>query len=302
MDFCIKIEIMFVQSNTIKAIKSYFQERLQNMFSASEIKLIINQAICSRLDLTSSDLLLADNMRLSESDLLYFRSIVKRLQQNEPMQYVFGDTVFYNLEIKCDQRALIPRPETEELVDWIVNGSSSKKADKILDLCTGTGCIALALKSQFNRTKIQALDFSNGALGLARENAAALHLEIEFYEIDVLNEFPGFIFEPNSYDIWVSNPPYIPLSEKPLMHSNVLDFEPEMALFVENDKALIFYKEIGLKALTYLKSGGILYFELNENFADQTSKLISDLGFDAVEIKLDLQGKKRMLKAIKKED
>jgi release factor glutamine methyltransferase len=158
----------------------------------------------------------------------------------------------------------------------------------------------LALKSQFNGTKIQALDFSNGALGLARENAAVLHLEIEFYEIDVLNEFPDFIFEPNSYDIWVSNPPYIPLSEKPLMHSNVLDFEPEMALFVENDEALIFYKEIGLKALTYLKSGGILYFELNENFADQTSKLISDLGFDAVEMKLDLQGKKRMLKAIKK--
>jgi release factor glutamine methyltransferase len=300
MDFCIKIEIMFVQSNTIKAIKSYFQERLQNMFSVSEIKLIINHSICSRLDLTSSDLLLADNMRLSESDLLYFRSIVKRLQQNEPMQYVFGDTVFYNLEIKCDQRALIPRPETEELVDWIVNESSSKKADKILDLCTGTGCIALALKSQFNGTKIQALDFSNGALGLATENAAALHLEIEFYEIDVLNEFPDFIFEPNSYDIWVSNPPYIPLSEKTLMHSNVLDFEPEMALFVENDEALIFYKEIGLKAFTYLKVGGSLYFELNENFADQTSKLISDLGFDAVEIKLDLQGKKRMLKAIKK--
>lgn len=302
MDFCIKIEIMFVQSNTIKAIKSYFQERLQNMFSVSEIKLIVNQAISSRLNLSTADLILADEMRLSESDLLYLRSIVKRLQENEPMQYVFGNTVFYDLLIKCDQRALIPRPETEELVDWIVNDPSSKKANKILDLCTGTGCIALALKNQFSETKIQALDFSNGALRLARENATALHLEIEFYEIDVLNQFPDFIFEPNSYDIWVSNPPYIPLSEKALMHANVLDFEPEMALFVENEEALIFYKEIALKALAYLKSGGSLYFELNENFADQTSKLIFDLGFDAVEIKLDLQGKKRMLKAIKKED
>jgi release factor glutamine methyltransferase len=302
MDFCIKIENMFVQSNTIKAIKSYFREKLQNMFSVSEIKLIVNQAICSRLNLTKADLILVDEMRLSESDLLYFRSIVKRLQDHEPMQYVFGDTVFYDLEIKCDQRALIPRPETEELVDWIVQDFSSMKVDKILDLCTGSGCIALALKNQFSETKIQALEFSSEAIALVKENADALNLEIELIEMDVFEEFTDFNFEPNSYDIWVSNPPYIPLAEKALMHPNVLDFEPEMALFVENDQALIFYKEIALKALKYLKSGGSLYFELNENFADETSKLISDLGFIAIEIKLDLQGKKRMLKAIKKKD
>ncbi len=293
---------MFVQSNTIKAIKSYFREKLQNMFSVSEIKLIVNQAICSRLNLTKADLILADEMRLSESDLLYFRSIVKRLQEHEPMQYVFGDTVFYDLEIKCDQRALIPRPETEELVDWIVQDFSSMKVDKILDLCTGSGCIALALKNQFSETKIQALEFSSEALALAKENAEALNLEIELIEMDVFAEFSDFNFELNSYDVWVSNPPYIPLVEKTLMDTNVLDFEPEMALFVEDDQALIFYKEIALKALKYLKSGGSLYFELNENFADETSNLISDLGFAAIEIKLDLQGKKRMLKAIKKED
>ena len=293
---------MFVQSNTIKAIKSYFREKLQNMFSVSEIKLIVNQAICSRLNLTKADLILADEMRLSESDLLYFRSIVKRLQEHEPMQYVFGDTVFYDLEIKCDQRALIPRPETEELVDWIVQDFSSMKVDKILDLCTGSGCIALALKNQFSETKIQALEFSSEALALAKENAEALNLEIELIEMDVFAEFSDFNFELNSYDVWVSNPPYIPLVEKTLMDTNVLDFEPEMALFVEDDQALIFYKEIALKALKYLKSGGSLYFELNENFADETSKLISDLGFIAIEIKLDLQGKKRMLKAIKKKD
>lgn len=302
MDFCIKIENMFVQSNTIKAIKSYFREKLQNMFSVSEIKLIVNQAICSRLNLTKADLIIADEVRLSESDLLYFRGIVKRLQEHEPMQYVFGDTVFYDLEIKCDQRALIPRPETEELVDWIVQDFSSMKVDKILDLCTGSGCIALALKNQFSETKIQALEFSSEAITLVKENADALNLEIELIEMDVFEEFTDFIFEPNSYDVWVSNPPYIPLAEKALMHPNVLDFEPEMALFVENDQALIFYKEIALKALKYLKSGGSLYFELNENFADETSKLISDLGFIAIEIKLDLQGKKRMLKAIKKKD
>jgi len=302
MDFCIKIENMFVQSNTIKAIKRYFKEKLETLFSDSEIKLIVNQAICSRLNLTKADLILADEMRLSESDLLYFRSVVKRLQENEPMQYVFGETVFYDLEIKCDQRALIPRPETEELVDWIIQDFNSRKMDKILDLCTGSGCIALALKNQFSETKIQALEFSSEAITLARENAEALNLEIELIEMDVFAEFTDFNFEPNSYDVWVSNPPYIPLAEKALMHSNVLDFEPEIALFVANDQALIFYKEIAFKAFKYLKSGGSLYFELNENFADETSKVIFDLGFEAIEIKLDLQGKKRMLKAIKKED
>jgi release factor glutamine methyltransferase len=291
---------MFVQSNTIKAVKSYFYERLDSIFSTSEIKLIVNQAISARLNLNKTEIILADDARLSESDLLYFRSIVKRLLQNEPMQYVFGDTIFYDLSIKCDKRALIPRPETEELVDWLVSDYTGKKVEKALDLCTGSGCIALALKSRFSETIIQAVDFSSGALELAKENAEILQLDIKLLELDVLNELTDLNFEPNSYDIWISNPPYIPMKEKTLMHANVLDFEPEMALFVENEQALIFYKAIAEKALVYLKSSGSLYFELNENFAAETFELITNLGFDAVEIKLDLQGKKRMLKAIKK--
>jgi release factor glutamine methyltransferase len=291
---------MFVQSNTIKAVKSYFYERLDSIFSTSEIKLIVNQAISARLNLNKTEIILADDARLSESDLLYFRSIVKRLLQNEPMQYVFGDTIFYDLSIKCDKRALIPRPETEELVDWLVSDYTGKKVEKALDLCTGSVCIALALKSRFSETIIQAVDFSSGALELAKENAEILQLDIKLLELDVLNELTDLNFEPNSYDIWISNPPYIPMKEKTLMHANVLDFEPEMALFVENEQALIFYKAIAEKALVYLKSSGSLYFELNENFAAETFELITNLGFDAVEIKLDLQGKKRMLKAIKK--
>jgi release factor glutamine methyltransferase len=291
---------MFVQSNTIKAVKSYFYERLDSIFSTSEIKLIVNQAISARLNLNKTEIILADDARLSESDLLYFRSIVKGLLQNEPMQYVFGDTIFYDLSIKCDKRALIPRPETEELVDWLVSDYTGKKVEKALDLCTGSGCIALALKSRFSETIIQAVDFSSGALELAKENAEILQLDIKLLELDVLNELTDLNFEPNSYDIWISNPPYIPMKEKTLMHANVLDFEPEMALFVENEQALIFYKAIAEKALVYLKSSGSLYFELNENFAAETFELITNLGFDAVEIKLDLQGKKRMLKAIKK--
>lgn len=291
---------MFVQSNTVKAVKFYFSERLETLFSSNEIKLIVNQAISSRLNLSKTEIIFADEARLSESDLLYFRSIVKRLQQNEPMQYVFGETIFYDLTIKCDKRALIPRPETEELVDLIVSDFKAKKVEKILDLCTGTGCIALALKSRFLESNIEAVDFSLDALELAKENAEILQIDVELNKIDVLNELTDLNFEPDSYDIWISNPPYIPMKEKSLMHANVLDFEPEMALFVEDNQALIFYNVIAEKAQRYLKSGGHLYFELNENYADETFELITDLGFEAVEIKLDLQGKKRMLKAIKK--
>ena len=291
---------MFVQSNTVKAVKTYFSERLETIFSSNEIKLIVNQAISSRLNLSKGELILADEMRLSESDLLYFRSIVKRLLNNEPLQYIFGDTEFYGLFIKCDKRALIPRPETEELVDWVVADFKEKQVEKILDLCTGSACIALALKSQFAKAKIHAVDYSSDALELANENSDILQLDLKLNKIDVLNELTDLNFEPNSYDIWISNPPYIPVNEKSLMHANVLDFEPEMALFVADDQALIFYQVIAEKALRYLKTGGHLYFELNENYAEETSELITDLGFKAVEIKLDLQGKKRMLKAIKK--
>jgi release factor glutamine methyltransferase len=291
---------MFVQSNTVKAVKTYFSERLETIFSPNEIKLIVNQAISSRLNLSKGELILADEMRLSESDLLYFRSIVKRLLNNEPLQYIFGDTEFYGLIIKCDKRALIPRPETEELVDWVVADLKQKQVEKILDLCTGSGCIALALKSQFSKAKIHAVDYSSDALELAKENSVRLQLDITMIELDVLKDLSDNNFELNSYDVWISNPPYIPVNEKTLMHSNVLDFEPEMALFVADDKALLFYQVIAEKALRYLKRGGHLYFELNENYAEETFELITDLGFEAVELKLDLQGKKRMLKAIKK--
>lgn len=291
---------MFVQSNTIKAIKSYFKERLKDFYSESEIKIISNQSISMRLNLSRAELMLGDEMRLSESDLLYFRSVVIRLLQNEPMQYVLGDTVFFDLVIKCDKRALIPRPETEELVDWIVSDYKNQSELKVLDLCTGSGCIALALSSKMSQSEIFAVDLSPEALDLAKENANQLNLNVHFSMLDVLGHFDNTSFESSSFDIWVANPPYIPMNERELMHLNVLDFEPSMALFVENNEALIFYKAIAEKALLYLKPNGNLYFELNENFADETFKLIVQLGFENCELKLDLQGKKRMLKANKK--
>ena len=291
---------MFVSSNSVTEIKAYFKKQLSELFSDSEIKQISNHALKTRLNLSQADLMLADDIRLSESDLLYFRSVVKRLQANEPIQYIFGDTEFYGLLMKCDSRALIPRPETEELVGWILSDVNKLDQLEMLDMCTGSGCIALALKSQLKQANISAIDWSQDALDLTAENSQALKLELTIQKIDALSDFNFWSFQPNSFDVWVSNPPYIPLKEKELMESNVLEFEPDMALFVEDDSALIFYENIGKAARLYLKSGGKLYFELNENYAEETKQLMEEIGFISVEIKVDLQGKKRMLKAIQK--
>ena len=291
---------MFVSSNSVVEIKAYFKKQLSSFFSDSEIKQISNHALKTRLNLSQADLMLSDDIRLSESDLLHFRSIVKRLQANEPIQYIFGDTEFYGLTMKCDSRALIPRPETEELVDWILDDVKQTDQLELLDMCTGSGCIALALKSQLTQAHVSAMDWSQDALDLTTENSQALKLDLNIQRIDALSDFKSWNLEPNSFDVWVSNPPYIPLKEKELMESNVLEFEPDMALFVEDDSALIFYESIGKAARFYLKSGGKLYFELNENYAEETKQLMEEIGFISVEIKLDLQDKKRMLKAIQK--
>ena len=291
---------MFVSSNSVVEIKAYFKKQLSPLFSDSEIKQISNHAIKARLNLSQADLILADDLRLSESDLLHFRSIVKRLQANEPIQYIFGDTEFYGLTMKCDSRALIPRPETEELVDWILADLKPAENYEVLDMCTGSGCIALALKSQLKNATVAAMDWSQDALDLTKENSQALKLDLNIQKLDALSDFNSWNLKPNSFDVWVSNPPYIPVKEKHLMESNVLDFEPEMALFVEDDSALIFYESIAKAARIFLKSGGALYYELNENYAEETKQLMEEIGFISVEIKVDLQGKKRMLKAIHK--
>jgi release factor glutamine methyltransferase len=167
---------MFVTDNSLKSAKKYFDDRLQSHFSTTELKSMWTQIICKRLNWSSSDLLLNQNERLSESDLLYVRRFVKGLLANEPFQYLIGETDFFGLTILCDPRALIPRPETEELVQWVIE--SSIKPKRMVDLCSGTGCISLALKSRFPNAHVQAIDFSIDAVKLSEENAKNLLLDI----------------------------------------------------------------------------------------------------------------------------
>jgi release factor glutamine methyltransferase len=286
---------VFVQTNSVQAVKAYFKERLQNQFSESEMKAMLKVAICERLKLSSADYLLCDSNLLSESDLLYFRSIVKRLQNNEPFQYIVGQTEFFGLELKSDSRALIPRPETEELVEWVMEVAAPENT--LIDFCTGSGCIALALKSQLPKATVYGTDVSIDALELSKENASALNLDVSFIQHHALSDQLPSTLTEESIDIIVSNPPYIPELDKQEMQANVLDFEPHLALFVDNDNALIFYKAIAIQAARLLKKNGLLFFEIHERLALETKEAIEVLGFVDVEIRKDLQGKDRMIKA-----
>ncbi|MCO5260738.1 MAG: peptide chain release factor N(5)-glutamine methyltransferase [Crocinitomicaceae bacterium] len=286
---------MFVADNTLKSVKNYFTERLYPLFSVREIKLMFQVCIEKRLGLNAADLLLADSQRVSESDLLYFRSVVKRLQANEPFQYIVGEVEFYGLVLKCDKRALIPRPETEELVDWIVK--VSENAETLVDICSGSGCIALGVKSQLKSATVVGFDISRDAIDLSLENAKKTGLEVDFQQLDILNqELP---YDNHSLDIIVSNPPYVLTSEKKQMQTQVLEHEPHLALFVEDANPLLFYVAIAKQAVKKLKVGGRLFFEINEKYGNEVVDLLRNEGFKSVEVKQDLQEKDRMITGVK---
>jgi release factor glutamine methyltransferase len=287
---------MFISSNKLSELKKYFYFKLENNFSSSETNLMF-QILCEkRLKLSRTDLLLGENFLLSESDLLYFKNVLNQLLENQPFQYIIGETLFADLIIKCDSRALIPRPETEELIFEIKSHFEEKKVIHFLDLCTGSGCIALALKYIFPDSKALALEFSREALNLAKENSLELNLPIDFIEADVLNDELKSI-EDHSLDFMVSNPPYIPENDKKSMHENVLENEPHLALFVEDDNPYIFYEKICAIAVNKLKRGGKLFFEIHENFAKEISQILINFGFENISVVKDMQNKNRIVLA-----
>ena len=283
---------MFVIDNQLKTAKNYFTEQLKNLFSSTEINSMWKEIICFRFNWNASDFILNSTFRLSESDLLFIRSYVHRLKKNEPFQYIHGITTFFGLELKCDKRALIPRPETEELVAWVVEFGPYKT---IADLCTGSGCIALGLKSIFSESNVTGLDISTDALSLAKENSKLTNLDVEFIHADVLNINRDLLDQ--KWDCIISNPPYIPSNERESIAENVLNFEPEISLFVGNDNPLIFYKAIVEYAKSNLSENGILFFEIHPNFSAEISDLLKLKGFINIQLRKDLQGKNRMIKA-----
>jgi len=283
---------MFVVDNQLKTAKNYFSEQLKNLFTSTEINSMWKEIICFRFNWNASDFILNTTFRLSESDLLFIRSYVHRLKKNEPFQYIHGITTFFGLELKCDKRALIPRPETEELVAWAVEFGPYKT---IADLCAGSGCIALGLKSKFSESNVTGLDISSDALSLAKENSKLTNLDVEFNHADVLN-INGDLLD-QKWDCIISNPPYIPSNERESIAENVLNFEPEISLFVENENPIIFYEAIVKYAKSNLSENGFLFFEIHPDFSAGISDLLKLKGFINIELRKDLQGKNRMIKA-----
>jgi release factor glutamine methyltransferase len=290
---------MFVKDNSIKSLKHYMTERLSTQFSNSEIKIVISYALEKRLGLSQRQQIGIDSDTVSESDLLYFRSVVKRLQANEPLAFVIGETDFDGLSILCSSAALIPRPETVELVELICNEVKGKDQLSILDVCTGTGCIAFALEQRLNNSTIIATEYSTDALSLAEKNKANLNSKVQIIAKNALvTEGYDFIAD-DSLDIVVSNPPYITEGERNEMFDNVLAHEPHMALFVTNNDPMQFYQAIALSCLPKLKNKGLIAFEINEHFGDETKKVLENIGYKDIRICKDLQGKNRMIIAHK---
>ncbi|MFM6946084.1 MAG: peptide chain release factor N(5)-glutamine methyltransferase [Flavobacteriales bacterium] len=279
---------MFVADNRVSSAKSYFFEQLSDAFTNSECKSMWTTVLRVYFGWSSSDILLKSDERFSESDLLRIRSVVKRLQANEPFQYIIGEVYFADVLLKIDARALIPRPETEELVALVQK--QGLKFGSIIDFCTGSGCIALALKKYYPTAHVSALDLSQGAIELAIENAKLNKLELQAMVQDI------FTWKsPEQFDLIVSNPPYIPQQEAAQMQQNVLAHEPHMALFVEDQTPLIFYERLAQLAVSNLQTNGIMALEVHENLAQQTLHLFEADLFKRREIHCDLQGKERMI-------
>ena len=242
------------------------------------------------LGFNKSDCILNNDFILNNKQINFFKKIVIGLKNHIPIQYILGETYFYDLKIKVDKSTLIPRGETEELVKWVLE----HKFSSVLDIGTGSGCIAISLAYNSDAF-ISALDVSKDALNIAQSNADLHNVNIDFICDDIFKYNPQM-----KYNIIVSNPPYVLNNEKIYMSKNVLDYEPHLALFVDDNKPLIYYSRIIHLANKFLTKSGYLFFEINECFAKEIINILKEFQFVNIELKKDINGKERMIKAIKK--
>lgn len=261
---------MFVTTNKVSAIVDLFHQRLHTIYDERELQNIILLAFHHVMGWDKMTFRQKQDSGLSESELLAFNFMVKRLQKHEPIQYIIGETEFYGLPFQVNSSVLIPRPETEELVELIINDFKGKSI-RILDIGTGSGCIAIALKKHLSQATVVAVDVSQEAIETAQSNALKNDVEVEFINTDVFSED---ILNLKAFDVIVSNPPYISEGEKTQMRNNVLDHEPHIALFV-NHSPLEFYERICDVSKSLLLPNGNVYFELNEHYEQAYATLFS---------------------------
>jgi len=282
---------------TVKQVFADFSEQLSKVYDSNEVKSLCMMVLENVVNISSAKFKAFPETEISTPDTKRITNILTRLTTGEPIQYILGYAEFYGLIFKVNPSVLIPRPETEELVDWVIStvGSSELAVGKFLDIGTGSGCIPISLKKNLHGAEVSAIDISTEALQTAKENADLNKVDVDFIEDDILS--PKSEILNSKFEIIISNPPYVTLEDKKLMHTNVTDFEPHTALFVPEDDPLIFYKVITDFASTHLEKDGLLFFEINESYGEQIVELLINKGFINIELRKDISGKDRMVKA-----
>ncbi len=283
---------------TIQEARRHGMERLSAIYPSGEASTISDWVIEHITGTKASERHISTVKELGTEQALLLEQLLERLLTHEPVQYVLAEAWFFGLRFKVNANVLIPRPETEELVEWVIDNCKFPLGDlNILDIGTGSGCIAIALKRRLGKATVWACDLSTGALELAKENARNLGADVNFVELDFLSADARSILP--TFDIIISNPPYIPERDQAEMHANVLQFEPHMALFVPDNDGLIFYRAIAEFGETHLRKDGAIYTEIYEGAGESTLKLFQQAGYQA-ELRKDMQGKDRMIRATRK--
>jgi release factor glutamine methyltransferase len=297
----------------IKEYRTQFIQELSIIYDAGEAESFFYLILEAKKQLKRIDLALNSDWSFSDEEIQLWNSIFEQLKLEIPVQYLLGKTSFYGLDFEVNENVLIPRPETEELVDWIIQSQKSEVRSqklrtgspkiKILDVGTGSGCIAISLAKNIPNTEVFAIDVSEKALATAKKNATMNQVEVNFINTDILKvndleKLPIFHFPlPTKFDIIVSNPPYVRELEKVEIKKNVLDNEPHLALFVDDSDALIFYRKIAELALKNLSPNGQLFFEINQYLGKEMVELLENMNFNTIELRKDIYGNNRMIRA-----
>ena len=271
------------------------REALHGSYTDAEALSLAKMLLVEVFGFSTLELYGGKDRGFSEKEQELLSDIVCRLQNHEPIQYIIGRETFMGLVFNVNENVLIPRPETQELVNWILEDHRSDEGCKILDIGTGSGCIPVSLAHFMSGAEVEAWDISDGALDVARRNANQNEVKVLFRKQNVFEALPSASY----YDVIVSNPPYITEKEKVDMEANVLDWEPSIALFVPDTDPLLFYRKIAELGLDMLVAGGALYFEINRAYGEMMRTMLEDMGYNNVELRKDMFGNDRMIKAIK---
>jgi release factor glutamine methyltransferase len=290
---------------TVKDVSAEFRRELEALYDKREIDSLSMLVLAENAGTSPAKIKAFPELEIPAKQAAIIDEVLIRLKTGEPIQYILGHTEFYSLQFMVNPSVLIPRPETEELVEWVISSVNSKQLavgsgpqpNHILDIGTGSGCIAISLKKNLDDVQVSAMDISTEALQTAKENAELNNVSVNFIKADILN-LTNHSPLTTPYSVIVSNPPYVTLEDKKQMHINVTDFEPHNALFVPDDDPLVFYKAIIDFATKNLKKNGLLFFEINESYGKQIVDLLNVKSFKNAELKKDMSDRFRMIKAV----